>query len=39
MTRVLLVDDHPMIAAALEMLLRESDYELARPGAQRRRGE
>jgi two-component system nitrate/nitrite response regulator NarP len=25
---VLLVDDHPMIAAALEMLLRESDYEL-----------
>ena len=28
MTKVLLVDDHPMIGAALEMLLRESDYEL-----------
>lgn len=28
MTRVLLVDDHPMIAAALNMLLRGTDYEL-----------
>ena len=28
MTKVLLVDDHPMIAAALEMLLRGSEYEL-----------
>jgi two-component system nitrate/nitrite response regulator NarP len=36
MTRVLLADDHPMIAAALEVLLRGSDYELvgrARSGA------
>ena len=28
MTKVLLVDDHPMIGAALELLLRETDYEL-----------
>lgn len=28
MTRVLLVDDHPMIGAALEILLRETDYVL-----------
>ena len=37
MTRVLIADDHPMIAAALEMLLRDSDYELvgrARTGAE-----
>jgi DNA-binding NarL/FixJ family response regulator len=36
MMRVLLADDHPMIAAALEVLLRGSDYELvgrARGGA------
>ena len=37
MTRVLIADDHPMIGAALEMLLRGSDYELvgrARTGAE-----
>ncbi len=28
MTKVLLVDDHPKIGAALGMLLRETDYEL-----------
>jgi two-component system nitrate/nitrite response regulator NarL len=28
LTRVLLVDDHPMIGAALDMLLRGTDYEL-----------
>jgi two-component system nitrate/nitrite response regulator NarL len=37
MTRVLIADDHPMFGAALEMLLRGSDYELvgrARTGAE-----
>lgn len=37
MTRVLVADDHPMIAAALEVLLRGSDYQLigrARSGAE-----
>jgi two-component system, NarL family, nitrate/nitrite response regulator NarL len=28
MTRVLLADDHPMIASALEMLLRGTDYQV-----------
>lgn len=28
MTRVLLVDDHPMIGSALDMLLRDTDYEV-----------
>jgi two-component system, NarL family, nitrate/nitrite response regulator NarL len=28
MTRVLIADDHPMIAAALDVLLRGTDYEL-----------
>jgi two-component system nitrate/nitrite response regulator NarL len=33
MTRILLADDHPMIGAALDVLLRGSDYELvARAG-------
>ena len=37
MTRVLIADDHPMIAAALDLLLRGSDYQLvgrARSGAE-----
>jgi two-component system, NarL family, nitrate/nitrite response regulator NarL len=37
MTRVLVADDHPMIAAALDVLLRGTDYELtgrARSGAE-----
>lgn len=37
MTRVLIADDHPMIAAALDVLLRGSDYVLvgrARSGAE-----
>jgi two-component system nitrate/nitrite response regulator NarP len=37
MTRVLVADDHPMIAAALDVLLRGTDYELsgrARTGAE-----
>jgi two-component system nitrate/nitrite response regulator NarP len=37
LTRVLLADDHPMIAAALDVLLRGTDYELvgrARNGAE-----
>ena len=29
MTRILLADDHPMIQAAVEAMLRGSDYELA----------
>ena len=36
MTKVLLADDHPMIAAALDVLMRGTDYELigrARSGA------
>jgi len=28
LTKVLLVDDHPMIGAAFDMLLRDTDYEL-----------
>ncbi len=37
MTRILIADDHPMIAAALDMLLRGSDYSLvgrARSGSE-----
>jgi two-component system nitrate/nitrite response regulator NarL len=37
MTRILLSDDHPMIASALDMLLRGTDYEIvgrARNGAE-----
>jgi two-component system nitrate/nitrite response regulator NarP len=37
MTKVLLADDHPMIASALELLLRGTDYQLvgrARTGAE-----
>jgi len=37
MTRILIADDHPMIAAALDMLLRGSDYSLvgrARTGSE-----
>jgi len=37
MTRVLIADDHPMIAAALDLLLRGTDYQLvgrARSGAE-----
>ena len=29
MTRVLLADDHPMIRTALDVLLRDTSYELA----------
>jgi two-component system, NarL family, nitrate/nitrite response regulator NarL len=29
MTRILLADDHPMIRTAIEVLLRDSDYEIA----------
>ena len=28
MTQILLADDHPMIAAALDMLLRGTDYQM-----------